>query len=393
MPKRKKLPVVPDYVGLGDIEKLTVQKSTPLQSLTQTDLTLPELKLLDVYLSRIDSHDPEKRTVHIEKGELERVLGVTRILKDDLDTRLRHLFQIVEVKDETKRKGFKLVSLFEEADAEPDENGLWTITLTCTPSAREYVFNIENLGYLRYRLRNIVELKSRYSYILFMYLENNRDFRKSWEVSLNELKERLGCTSTTTYNKFKYFNDLILKKCHQEINEKTDCKFDYEPVKRGRVIVAIRFTIKTLKQLAVEDVANLPEVQNAPENRPLWESVLKEWKLSQEKLDELAALLDTIPKSKLPEAEDTEQSKYKYIALKAAEIKRRSQEKRINNRFAYLKKMIDADIQKVQNATDPKSNTYVPTGTQAFRNYTDRDPAANAEKYSKKIYDQYKQQQ
>ena len=393
MPKRKKLPVVPDYVGLGDIEKLTVQKSTPLQSLTQTDLTLPELKLLDVYLSRIDSHDPEKRTVHIEKGELERVLGVTRILKDDLDTRLRHLFQIVEVKDETKRKGFKLVSLFEEADAEPDENGLWTITLTCTPSAREYVFNIENLGYLRYRLRNIVELKSRYSYILFMYLENNRDFRKSWEVSLNELKERLGCTSTTTYNKFKYFNDLILKKCHQEINEKTDCKFDYEPVKRGRVIVAIRFTIKTLKQLAVEDVANLPEVQNAPENRPLWESVLKEWKLSQEKLDELAALLDTILKSKLPEAEDTEQSKYKYIALKAAEIKRRSQEKRINNRFAYLKKMIDADIQKVQNATDPKSNTYVPTGTQAFRNYTERDPAANAEKYSKKIYDQYKQQQ
>lgn len=393
MPKRKKLPVVPDYVGLGDIEKLTVQKSTPLQSLTQTDLTLPELKLLDVYLSRIDSHDPEKRTVHIEKGELERVLGVTRILKDDLDTRLRHLFQIVEVKDETKRKGFKLVSLFEEADAEPDENGLWTITLTCTSSAREYVFNIENLGYLRYRLRNIVELKSRYSYILFMYLENNRDFRKSWEVSLNELKERLGCTSTTTYNKFKYFNDLILKKCHQEINEKTDCKFDYEPVKRGRVIVAIRFTIKTLKQLAVEDVANLPEVQNAPENRPLWESVLKEWKLSQEKLDELAALLDTIPKSKLPEAEDTEQSKYKYIALKAAEIKRRSQEKRINNRFAYLKKMIDADIQKVQNATDPKSNTYVPTGTQAFRNYTERDPAANAEKYSKKIYDQYKQQQ
>ena len=393
MPKRKKLPVVPDYVGLGDIEKLTVQKSTPLQSLTQTDLTLPELKLLDVYLSRIDSHDPEKRTVHIEKGELERGLVVTRILKDDLDTRLRHLFQIVEVKDETKRKGFKLVSLFEEADAEPDENGLWTITLTCTPSAREYVFNIENLGYLRYRLRNIVELKSRYSYILFMYLENNRDFRKSWEVSLNELKERLGCTSTTTYNKFKYFNDLILKKCHQEINEKTDCKFDYEPVKRGRVIVAIRFTIKTLKQLAVEDVANLPEVQNAPENRPLWESVLKEWKLSQEKLDELAALLDTIPKSKLPEAEDTEQSKYKYIALKAAEIKRRSQEKRINNRFAYLKKMIDADIQKVQNATDPKSNTYVPTGTQAFRNYTERDPAANAEKYSKKIYDQYKQQQ
>lgn len=392
MPKRKKLPVVPDYIGLGDVEKLTAQKSTPLQSLTQTDLTLPELKILDVYLSRIDSHDPEKRTVQIEKGELERVLGVTRILKDDLDKRLRHLFQAVEVKDKTKRKGFKIISLFEEADAEPDENDLWTITLTCTLPAREYIFNIENLGYLRYRLKNIIELKSRYSYILFMYLENNRGFRNSWQIKLDDLKELLKCNAET-YKTFFRFNGLVLSKCHQEINEKTDCKFDYEPIKRGRAIVAIRFTLKTLKQLAVEDVANLPEVQSMPDNRPLWESALKEWKLSQEKLDELAALLDTVPKSKLPEAEDTEQSKYKYIALKAAEIKRRSKEKRISNRFAYLKKMIDADIQKVQNATDPKSNTYVPTGTQAFRNYTERDPAANAKKYSKKIYDQYKQQQ
>lgn len=391
MPKRKKLPVVPDYIGLGDVEKLTAQKSTPLQSLTQTDLTLPELKILDVYLSRIDSHDPEKRTVQIEKGELERVLGVTRILKDDLDKRLRHLFQAVEVKDKTKRKGFKIISLFEEADAEPDENDLWTITLTCTLPAREYIFNIENLGYLRYRLKNIIELKSRYSYILFMYLENNRGFRNSWEIKLDDLKELLKCNAET-YKTFFRFNGLVLSKCHQEINEKTDCKFDYEPIKRGRAIVAIRFTLKTLKQLAVEDVANLPEVQSMPDNRPLWESALKEWKLSQEKLDELAALLDTIPKSKLPEAEDTEKSKYKYIVLKAAEIKRRSKEKRISNRFAYLKKMIDADIQKVQNATDPKSNTYVPTGTQAFRNYTERDPAANAEKYRKQIYDQYKQQ-
>lgn len=391
MPKRKKLPVVPDYIGLGDVEKLTAQKSTPLQSLTQTDLTLPELKILDVYLSRIDSHDPEKRTVQIEKGELERVLGVTRILKDDLDKRLRHLFQAVEVKDKTKRKGFKIISLFEEADAEPDENDLWTITLTCTLPAREYIFNIENLGYLRYRLKNIIELKSRYSYILFMYLENNRGFRNSWEIKLDDLKELLKCNAET-YKTFFRFNGLVLSKCHQEINEKTDCKFDYEPIKRGRAIVAIRFTLKTLKQLAVEDVANLPEVQSMPDNRPLWESALKEWKLSQEKLDELAALLDTVPKSKLPEAEDTEQSKYKYIALKAAEIKRRSKEKRISNRFAYLKKMIDTDIQKVQNATDPKSNTYVPTGTQAFRNYTERDPAANAEKYRKQIYDQYKQQ-
>lgn len=59
MPKRKKLPEIPSMIGLGNIDKLTVQKSNPLQSLAKTNLTLPELKILDVYLSRIDSHNPE----------------------------------------------------------------------------------------------------------------------------------------------------------------------------------------------------------------------------------------------------------------------------------------------------------------------------------------------
>ena len=114
MPRRKKLPETSDIIGLGNPDKLTVQKSNPLQSLAKTNLTLPELKLLDVYLARIDSHDPEKRTVIIEKGELERVLCVTRILKDDLNKRLRNLFQIVEIEDATKPDGFKIIQLASE---------------------------------------------------------------------------------------------------------------------------------------------------------------------------------------------------------------------------------------------------------------------------------------
>ena len=390
MPKRKKLPVVPDYIGMGDPEKLTVQKSTPLQSLTQTDLTLPELKLLDVYLSRIDSHDPEKRTVQIEKGELERVLGVTRILQDDLDTRLRHLFQVIKVKDDTKRRGFKLVSLFEEADAEPDEKtGLWTVTLTCTPSAREYIFNMENLGYLRYRLKNIVELKSRYSYILFMYLENNRSrHRKTWEIGLDELKGMLNCAADR-YNQFKFFNAEILKKCHRELNDKTDCHFEYEPVKRGRAIVGVQFTVKSLAELIVEDVAAPPQAPMAEDpSRPLWESALEDWKLSAEQLDELAALVAMVPSHKLPDCqkEDIEKARYQYIAQKAAEIKRRNEEKRIRSRFSYLRKLMQEDIaSKSQEA--PQAPQAASRGTQTFRNFTERTD----NHYMEKIMEQYKQ--
>ena len=78
---------------------------------------------------------------------------------------------------------------------------------------------------------------------------------------------------------------------------------------------------------------------------PLWESALSDWKLSAEKLDELSALLDAIPASKLPEAPTAEQAQLKYIALKVAEIKRRNQEKKINNRFAYLRKLMQKDME------------------------------------------------
>ena len=126
--RSKKKAIIPDYEGMGvHSENAEIQKARPLQSLSETNLTLPEFKILDAYLARINSHDPEKRTVRLEKGELEKVLGVTRILKDDLNKRLRNLFQIIEVKDESKRKGFKLINLFEEADAEQDDDGLWQI--------------------------------------------------------------------------------------------------------------------------------------------------------------------------------------------------------------------------------------------------------------------------
>lgn len=58
----------------------------------------------------------------------------------------------------SKENGFAKISLFEKAEAKQDENGLWQVDLVCTESALEYIFNIENIGYLRYRLKNIIDL-------------------------------------------------------------------------------------------------------------------------------------------------------------------------------------------------------------------------------------------
>lgn len=254
MPKRTTLPEYPDYTGIPKSDyKLLVQKSNPLQTLSETALTLPELKILDAYLSKIDSHDPEKRYVRFGKGELEHALGVDRIRKEELSKRLKNLFQAVTIRDKNKRDGFTTIALFEKAEAFQDDNGLWQVDLACTPSAMEYIFNVETMGYLSYMLKNIIELTSRYSYVLYLYLESRRKGRQgnSWTISLEELKSMLRCTADS-YNAYKEFNDKILKRSCKELNEKTTLRFSYEPIRKGRRVVEVRFTVEASEMLPDE---------------------------------------------------------------------------------------------------------------------------------------------
>ena len=243
MARKKKIETIN---GLGNSPEtaLTVQKSLPLFALWQSELTLSEFKILDTYLSRIDSHKPEKRSVIFEKGELERLLGIKQLKPTDLDARLKHL-QETTVNLSQNGKKIDRITLFERAQAEQDDYGQWRATLTCTPSAMKYIFNIEHLGYLRYKIRCITSISSRYTYIMFIYLEANR-FRKSWEIPLAELKEILNCETEETYKQYKRFNDLILKKIQKELHEKTECRYSYMPVKKGRTVVAIRFELESL---------------------------------------------------------------------------------------------------------------------------------------------------
>lgn len=254
---RKKIEPI---TSLGNEDKLTVQKSLPLFALWRSELTLAEFKILDTYLSRIDSHKPEKRTVVFEKGELEKLLGVKRIKTEELDERLKHLGTPIRLDDSTaKNKRFTRISLFEKATAEQDDYGLWQVELTASQSAMKYFFNIENLGYLRYKLRCITSITSRYTYIMFIYLEANR-FRKSWEVPLDELKEILSCDKEETYKEYKFFNVKILKRVQKEMHEKTECRYSYEPIKKRRKVTAIHFTLETLSdRLPINEKQAFPE--------------------------------------------------------------------------------------------------------------------------------------
>ncbi len=347
MPRRKKLPIIPDYEGMGKFpENLLVQKSIPLLSLSETGLTLGELKLLDLYLGRIDIHDPEKRFIRFEKGEIENILGVVKLNAADLEKRVQSLFQTIKIRDSSKRKGFTPIALFEKAECYQDEDGLWQVDLAASSSAMKYIFNPEQLGYLRYNLRSVVRLTSRYSYVMFLYLEQNRYMHLSWEVPLDELKVILRCTADS-YEGYKEFHDKILKKCSVELNEKTDCKFVYEPRKRGRTVKAIRFTLEPLSE---HDA--LPEQMPEPDDQIEFlrgaciPDGASEPEFSRAEIERLFEALVAVDDRKLLKGTSTGNiafRRYRYLSERYAVMNLACEKKPVKHRFAYILGLIQAD--------------------------------------------------
>lgn len=340
--------------GIGrDEDKLLVEKSKPLFALWRSELTLSEFKILDTYLSRIDSHKPDKRTVVFTKDELEKLLDVQKINNQDLENRLKHLMSnVVKIPDTDEKKGYRLVTLFEEASVEMGQYDIKQVKLECTQKAMKYFFNIDNIGYLRYKLRCITSITSRYSYIMFTYLEANR-YRKTWEVSVDELKKILDCENVETYKQFKEFNKQVLKRVQTELFEKTECRYSYEPQKSGRFVTSIVFTIETLSdkltesdpnQMTIEEYTARMEQEQA---EPLWHEPLKKLSLTVEQMNEIYSVVVTVPEECLPDNQAChgaiDLDRFHYLDQRVKEVLRRDSQKPIRNKFAYLLKMVRQD--------------------------------------------------
>lgn len=350
--KKKTKPANEPIVGPGKSPeaKLTVQKSLPLFSLWRSNMSLPEFKILDTYLSRINSHDPDHRTVVFTKGEIEGLLGVTQIKKKDLSSRLKSLARSVDIELDNEER-IHQISLFEEVDGFLDEGGQWTISLTCSNAAMKYIFNIDQIGYLRYKLRSITSIVSRYTYILFTYLESNR-FRKSWEVPVDDLRMILNCDQDESYAQFKVFNDRILKRCQSELHEKTECRFSYETIKRGRKVVALRFTLETLSDKIDPQLAQ-PEEDDAQQSLflrsqhsysdPRYEALAAacKYEFDEQAMEVISEavnerLLHETWYFYIKEKDTREEEKYKVLAECYRRLKQRAVSTKIPNRFEYL---------------------------------------------------------
>lgn len=263
-------------------ENNVIQKSTNLlDELKRSKLTMQQLKAIDVYLSRINSHNPQQRSVSFDSTDILKIFGDIPLRR--LKTALKELQEITVTdisNDETDTTTERTVHLFEMTELEYNNSSEQAsrFSLTCTESAMQYIFNIEELRYLQYKLRNIIDLKNKYSYHLFLWLVNQkckyRNYPELLQTALSITVEDLADILKTPYTAYKDINRYILKPCTAEINEFTSLKLNYTPLKKNGVTFKIEFEVtnwgdldkinKAIATLANSVQTNQPEPDQEP---------------------------------------------------------------------------------------------------------------------------------
>ena len=105
-----------------------------------------------------------------------------------------------------------------------------------------YLFDLKE-QFTQYQLYNVLGMKSAFSVRIYELMKSY-SFRHTIEIDLDKLKKLLMVEDVKSYNRFADFRRFVLEKAQSEINELTDIDMSFEPIKTGRKVTSIRFTIE-----------------------------------------------------------------------------------------------------------------------------------------------------
>lgn len=104
--------------------------------------------------------------------------------------------------------------------------------------------------FTRLNLQQYMKLPSIYSQRMFGYLKSWDD-KPEIEIKLLDLHEMLDTPVSFRVN-FAEFKRRVLEKAHNDILKHTTLSYEWEPIKKGRAVVAVRFIFSKRRALPVE---------------------------------------------------------------------------------------------------------------------------------------------
>lgn len=223
---------------------LTVSKQ---EALVQARYSLGELavKLMSLIISMVNKDDQVFNVYTLKVKDFSNLVGIDgRSIYENFKKAGEELMENpIYI---PKEKGFLMinwVSSFEYVENEA------TIEISIDPKLIPYLIEFRN-RFLKYKLRNILSLRSSYSIRLYELLKDKYNLNKryetskTWEVSVKEIRSILRIPESYNFGGSSGVRERIIEKAKDELLEHTDIKFTYKEIKTGRKVTDIKFIIK-----------------------------------------------------------------------------------------------------------------------------------------------------
>jgi len=359
-------------------KKYWVTKQNDFNAMQKINMTLQEMRLLCVYLSRINKSDLNTRWVRFHISELQTLLEVGNTFSFQYYEEVARnlLNKIVEVKLEGR--GFDMFTLFSVVKMRIDENNEWYMELNANDESLPLMFDYQN-KFFSYQLWNTLRLKSTNQIRMYEILKQYEKIGHKI-FSIEELKVLIGIHDNE-YPKYKHFRQDVLEVCKDALTALTDISFTYESHgKKGPRGKILKLKFNIIKNKDYKDPVGLTElIENgagaiikgeysevsgrreidfddldenglvrSTGNSPIYEERIAYLMLAcdSEFSREQIIVLYAIMAKKKNHHNINEDSCYQYLILKYSELEERCQNPNLNpvkNRFNYIKKMIQDD--------------------------------------------------
>lgn len=207
-------------------------------------LSIFEERILLICISQIDSMSklPINHKFEVSVSDVADLLDTKEkgSIYTNLNTAVNRLFQRVLVidtpSDDIKQSQIRWLSRIDYL------NKKGVIRLTFSPEIIPYLSEL-NRDFTKYQLENVFNFKSVYSTRIYELLVRWGGHEK--EVGVDWLKDRLQIENK--YTRMDNFKKNVIDMAMKEINRDTNVKVVYEPVKKGRNIIAFKFTYSITK--------------------------------------------------------------------------------------------------------------------------------------------------
>lgn len=254
--------------------KFKIERSNDLNTFTPKGWSLTEVRFLAIYQSKINARKPEKREVTFLLTDFCKIMGLHNLRVSNM----KEVFKSLLCKPvflQNDKEGIVGISLFNKCSLKQGDNGEWLVKIECHPDALPYMFEMKR-NYFTYELWNALKLKSVNQVRMYEIL---KQYEKIGErtVEMAELKRMLG-VEKHQYVEYSNFRRKVLEVCQRALEDYTDIKYTFEPIRKGRKIHALKFTItknenfkdnlrlkEFIKPEDLDDIRDTLPVEDVPE--------------------------------------------------------------------------------------------------------------------------------